>query len=72
MIEKAMIETGLVVLTRVLQNQNALLYAELKHAEGEETRKLLSQSINETCELLGVIITHREGPGEITKEEEKE
>ncbi len=67
-----MIEVFLDILIRILQNQNALMYAELKHAEEEKTRDLLSQSINDTCVHLGGIIALRKGQGEKTKEEVKE
>lgn len=68
-----MIEVFLDILTRILQNQNTLMYEELKHAEEEETRKLLGQSINETCVLLdGIAAFLGKGQEKKTKEEEKE
>ena len=68
-----MIEVFLDILTRILQNQNILMYAEMKYAEEEETRKLLGQSINETCVLLdGIAAFLGKGQEKKTKEEEKE
>ena len=68
-----MIEVFLDILTRILQNQNALMYAELKHAEEEKARDLLSQSINDTCVLLdGIVAFLGKGQEKKTKEEEKE
>lgn len=63
-----MIEMFLDILMRMLQNQNATMYAELKNAEEEEARKLLSESINLTCALLDAIITFRKEPGEEPKD----
>ena len=59
-----MIEMFLDILTRILQNQIALMYAELKHAEEEDARKLLIQGAKETCGLLGAIGLFRQGPEE--------
>ena len=66
-----MIEVFLDILTRILQNQNTLMYAELKYAEEEEARKLLGQSINETCVLLDGIAAFL-GKGQEKKTKEKE
>ena len=68
-----MIEVFLDILIRILQNQNTLMYVELKYAEEEEVRKLLGQSINETCVLLdGIAAFLGKGQEKKTKEEEKE
>jgi len=58
------IEMFLDILMRILQNQNAVMYAELKNMEEDEARKLLSESINLTCSLLDAIVMFRKGPGE--------
>lgn len=68
-----MIEIFLDILTRILQNQNTLMCAELEYAEEEEIRKMLGQSINETCVLLdGIAAFLGKGQEKKTKEEEKE
>ncbi len=63
-----MIEMFLDILMRILQNQNAVMYAELKNMEEDEARKLLSESINLTCSLLDAIIILRKEPGEEPKD----
>ena len=63
-----MIEMFLDILMRILQNQNATMYAELKNMEEDEARKLLSESINLTCSLLEAIIMFRKEPGEEPKD----
>lgn len=63
-----MIEMFLDILMRILQNQNAVMYAELKNMEEDEARKLLSESINLTCSLLNAIIMFRKEPDEEPKD----